>query len=135
MTPCRLLSRYRHIGRASRLLISGSQNVLFTWATLRNVDTLAQMHMTSYRRRWTSSSVPLCDLWLFELVFTKETTNWLSAPPAAVIFSISKWKTGLTILTNVEPYFRKYIERSFTPVTKHHNEKKQGKVKIKLNLH
>lgn len=42
---------------------------------------------------------------------------------------------GITILTNVEPYFRNYNERNFTPVSKHRNVKKLGKVKIKLNLY
>jgi hypothetical protein len=41
---------------------------------------------------------------------------------------------GITIITNVEAYFRNYIERNFTPVSKHRNVKKQENVKIKLNL-
>jgi len=95
--------------------------------------------MTSNPRRWTSPSVPLHVRRLSELVFTKETTQMTACPTSSsyiLHLKIKYWLAlGITILTNVETYFRNYIERNFTPVSKRRNMKKQGKVKIKLNLH
>jgi len=95
--------------------------------------------MTSYPRRWTSSSVPLRELRLSELVFTKDTTQMTVCATNSSYILHLKMKyllaLGITVLTNVEPYFRNYTEINFTPVSKHRNTKKEEKVKIKLNLH
>lgn len=96
MTPCRLLSRYQHFGRASSLLLSGSPRTRLLTLLGPTSEKSVLMHKSTWRQIPGDGRLQqhrCVNLGSLSFSLRKRLHKSLSAPPPAIIFSILKWNT------------------------------------------